>query len=210
MTTASPAAMGNNLKICSFEYMLSTVNGLGVAQDWLPRILKQAFLQSTKDGDVSISPDPVTTIQGDLSWYNNTDDSQYICMMVHRAPRSIVAQSPTTVILTDAWTSLISPVGTAADYPSVDADTMGGRLQIDRPSANPDDLLYGRYFLNMDDSQAYVPVGVVPPEWSFNFQYIAALQTPGIWLEPTQFTGEWMATANWTRLIALGSPVGST
>lgn len=205
-----PLARGNNLKICSFEYMLSTVNGMGVAQDWLPRILKQAFLQSTKDGDISISPDPVTTIQGDLSWYNNTDDSQFVAVQVQRAPRSIVAQSPTTVIITDAWTSLISPVGTAAPYPSVNQDTMGGRLQIDRPSANPDDLLYGRYFLNMDDSQAYVPVGVVPPNWSFNFQYLSAFQTPGIWLEPTQFTGEWSATANWARLVALGSPVGST
>lgn len=202
--------MANNLKICSFEYLLSTVDGLGVATDWLPRVVKQAFLQSTKDGDVSISPDPVTMISGDLSWYNNTDDSQFICVIVHRAPRSIVAQSPTTVIIQDAWTTLISPVGTAADYPSVDADSIGGRLQIDRPDANPDDLLYGRYFLNMDDSQAYVPVGVLPPTWTFNFQYLAAIQTPGTWIEPTQFDGRWEATANWARLIALASPVGGS
>lgn len=202
--------MANNLKICSFEYLLSTVDGLGVATDWLPRVVKQAFLQSTKDGDVSISPDPVTMISGDLSWYNNTDDSQYICVIIHRAPRSITAQSPTTVIIQDAWTTLISPVGTAADYPSVDADNMGGRLQIDRPAANPDDLLYGRYFLNMDDSQVYVPVGIVPPTWTFNIQYLTAIQTPGTWIEPTQFNGEWSATANWARLIALASPVGGS
>lgn len=202
--------MANNLKICSFEYMLSTVDGLGVAQNYLPRVVKEAFLQSTKDGSISISPDAVTMITGDLSWYNNTDDSQYIAVMVHRAPRSIIAQSPTTVIITDAWTSLISPVGTSADYPSVDEDTMGGRLQIDRPSVNPDDVLYGRYFLDMDDSQAYAPVGVVPPGWSFNFQYLAGVQTPNVWVEPTQFDGRWEATANWTRLIALASPVGGT
>lgn len=202
--------MANNLKICSFEYLLSTVDGLGVGTNWLPRVIKEAFLQSTKDGTISISPDPVTMITGDLSWYNNTSDSQNVAVIVHRAPRSIIAQSPNTVIIRDAWTSLISPVGTAADYPSVDQDNMGGRLQIDRPSANPDDLLYGRYFLDMDDSQVYVPVGIVPPEWTFNFQYLAAVQTPGTWIQPTQFTGDWEAAANWTRLIALGSPVGLT
>jgi hypothetical protein len=202
--------MSNNLKICSFEYMLSTVDGLGVAQDWLPRVVKEAFLQSTKDGQVSISPDPVTMIQGDLSWYNNTDDDQYICVLVHRAPRSIVAQSPNTVIIQDAWTSLISPVGTAADYPSVNSDSMGGRLQIDRPSVNPANALYGRYFLNMDDTMTYAPVGVVPANWTFNFQYLAAIQTPNTWVTPSQFDGRWEATANWTRLVALASPVGST
>jgi hypothetical protein len=202
--------MANNLKICSFEYMLSTVNGLGVAQNYLPRVVKEAFLQSTKDGPIQISPDPVTMISGDLSWYNNTGDAQYVCMIVHRAPRSIVAQSPNTVIITDAWTSLISPVGTSADYPSVDQDTMGGRLQIDRPSVNPDDALYGRYFLDVDDSQAYAPVGIVPPTYSFNFRYLAAVQTPNIWVEPTQFTGRWEAKANWTRLTALASPVGGS
>jgi hypothetical protein len=202
--------MANNLKICTFEYLLSTTDGLGAAQNWLPRVVKEAFLQATKDGAITISPDPVTTISGDLSWYNNTDDPQDVTVIVHRAPRAVIAQSPNTVIITDAWSSLISPVGTSADYPSVNHDTMGGRLQIDRPSVNPDDALYGRYFLNVDDSQVYVPVGIVQPGWSMNFQYLAAVQTPGTWVTPSQFTNRWEATANWTRLIALASPVGGS
>ena len=30
----------------------------------------EAFLESVKDGEISRSPDPVTMISGDLTWYN--------------------------------------------------------------------------------------------------------------------------------------------
>lgn len=201
-----------SLKVLTAEYMLSNVNGLGVAKNWLPRVVQEAFLQSTKDGDIKISPDPVTMITGDLAWYNNTADPQEITVLVHRAPRAIIAQNPTTIVIHDAWTSLISPIGQSADYPSVYADTFGGRLQIDRPDVDPDNLQYGRYFLNGDDSQAYVYIGVVPPSWSFNFNYLAAVQTPGIWIQPgasANFDGRWEADANWTRLLALANPVAA-
>ena len=196
------------LRIQTAEYMISDTHGLGVARSWLPRVVDEQFLESTKDGEIKLSPDPVTTITGSLTWYNNTGDPQDILVQVLRAPRNIIAQNPSTVIITDAWTHQKGP-RPQADYPSVVQDTFGGRLQIDRPSAAADDVQYGRYFLFGDGSQAYVPIGTVLPEESFHFRYIAAIQTPGVWIDPTgDFTPRWEAYAYWTRLIALASPTG--
>lgn len=194
------------LKIQTAEFMLSDSNGLGVRRNWLPRVVDEQFLQSTKDGEIKLSPDPVTTISGNMTWYNNTGDAQAIIVQVVRAPRNVIAQNPSTVIITDAWTHQIGPQPNA-DYPSVMQDTFGGRLQIDRPSADPADVQYGRYFLFGDGSQVYVPIGVVPPNQSFQFRYLAGIQTPGVWIDPTgSFTPRWEAWAYWTRLIALASP----
>lgn len=194
-----------SLKILTAEFMISDSRGTGVSSTWLPRIVDEQFLQSTKDGDIKISPDPVTMIDGDLTWYNTYSDPQRIWVWVHRAPRSIVAQSPATVVIHDAWSHRVA-VQPVADYPSVVADTFGGRLQIDRSSVGPDDLRYCRFFFDADDSQSYVDVGVVPPGQGFHFRYLAAVQTPNIWTEPTQFTARWEASANWTRLVALALP----
>lgn len=195
-----------SLRIQTAEFMLSDSNGLGVRRSWLPRVVDEQFLQSTKDGAIKLSPDPVTTIQGNMTWYNNTKDPQHIIMHVIRAPRNIIAQNPSTVVITDAWTHQIGPQP-IADYPSVTQDTFGGRLQIDRPSVAPADTQYGRYFLYGDGSQVYVPIGVVQPEMSFQFRYIAGIQTPGVWIDPTgDFTPRWEAFAYWTRLVALASP----
>jgi len=197
-----------SLKICTAEYLISDANGLGVARTWLPRVVKQQFLESTKDGEIKLSPDPVTMIDGDLTWFNNSRDFQHVWVMVHRAPRSIVAQSPATVVIHDAWSHRIgeTPI---ADYPSVIQDTFGGRLQIDRASTGRADMQYGRYFLDGDDSQVYVDVGIVPPMQSFHFRYIAAVQTPNIWIAPSEFEPRWEAHARWTRLIGFASPTGA-
>lgn len=198
----------SSLKICTAEYMISDTNGLGPSRGWLPDVLKTAFLESTKDGEIKLSPDPVTMIDGDLTWFNNSDDRVKVTVFVHRAPRSIIAQNPATVVIHDAWSHRVGKSPTA-DYPSTVMDTFGGRLQIDRASAAAADLQFGRYFLDGDDSQVAVDLGVVLPHHSFHFRYRAAVQTPNIWVIPSEFEPRWEAYARWTRLTALGSPVGS-
>lgn len=196
------------LKPCTSEFMLSTVRGIGMARHWYPRIVKEAFLESTKDGKVQRAPDPVTMIDGDLTWLNNTEDAQEVTVQVVRAPRTIVTQSPCTVIITDAW-SFDKGVSPQADYPSVMQDAAGGRMQMDRPSTTAKDLLYGRLFLDFDSAQAWQTLGVIDPGESFHFRYIAAVQTPGVWTTASEFEPTWEAHARWTRLLALANPLGS-
>lgn len=197
----------SSLKVCTSEVMLSTVTGLGMAACWFPSILTEAFLESTKDGDIKLSPDPVTMIDGDLTWFNNSGVDIDVWVHVHRAPRSIVAQSPSTVVIHDAWSHKIG-VNPSADYPSVAHDTFGGRLQMDRASVAADSVQYARWFMGGDDSQAFVHLGTVPDQQAFHFRYLAAVQTPGVWVEPTSdnWSPRWEATANWARLQALGTP----
>lgn len=195
-----------SLKICTAEYLISDSNGLGVGLSWLPRIVAEQFLESTRDGEIKLSPDPVTMIDGDLTWYNNSRDPQRVWVLVNTAPRSIVAQSPATVVIHDAWSHRIgeTPV---ADYPSVIQNTFGGRLQIDRASTGRADMQYGRYFLDGDASQTWQDIGIVPARQSFHFRYIAAVQTPNIWITPSEFEPRWEAYAHWARLLAFAGPV---
>lgn len=200
-----------SVKVCTAEYMISDANGTGMRRTWLPRIVDEQFLKSTKDGEIKMSPDPVTMIEGDVAWFNNSPDPQRVAVMVHRAPRMIVAQSPATVVIHDAWSHQIG-VSPEADFPSVIADTFGGRIQIDRPSVAANDILFGRYFLIGDDSVRWVDVGTVPPRKSFHFRYIASVQTPGTWTIPgtdSDVTPRWEAHARWTRLTAMARAVAA-
>jgi hypothetical protein len=189
--------------------MLSTVQGLDLARHYFPRVVAEAFLESTKDGTIKLSPDPVTLIDGDLTWFNNTDDDQWVQVQIQRAPRSVVAQSPSTVVIHDAWTYQVG-VSPQADYPSVVQDTFGGRAQIDRAEARPEDLLYGRLFLDSDSSQVWQNIGVVPAQRSLHFRYLAAEQTPGVWTSPSEFEPRWEVQARWARLLCFATPVGSS
>ena len=197
-----------SLKLCTAEYMISDVRGIGVRNTWLPQVVAEQFLESTREGEIKLSPDPVTMIDGDLTWFNNSPDPVRVAVLVHRAPRSIVAQNPATVVIHDAWAFQVGK-SPSADYPSVIQDTFGGRLQIDRASVAKDLLQFGRFFLDGDDSQTYVDLGTVPAKQSFHFRYLAAVQTPGVWTVPSEFEPRWEAYARWTRLVAIGSPVGA-
>lgn len=195
------------VKICSSEHVISTTSGLGLAKSWFPRIVAEAFLESTKDGEIKRAPDPVTMIDGDLSWTNNSDAAQSVFVQVLRAPRSIVAQSPSTVLIHDAWSFAVGSSPTA-DYPSVMQDTFGGKLQFDRPAAAAADLQYCRQFYDCDSAQAWVTVGRVDPQESMHFRYLAAVHTPGVWTQPSEFDARWEAQARWARLLAFAMPVG--
>ncbi|WP_100522169.1 DUF7172 family protein [Mycobacteroides abscessus] len=197
-----------SIKVCTSEYMLSTVNGLDMRRNWLPSIVAERFLQSKKDGQISRSPDPVTMIDGDLTYFNNTPDPVYITVQVIRAPRSIVAQNPGTVVIHDAWSWAVGKSPTA-DFPSVIQDSFGGRGQVDRPENAADKLLFGRFFADGDSSQAWVNVGQLDAQDSLHFRYLAAVQTPGVWTTPSEFEPRWEAQARWTRLLAFAMPIGS-
>lgn len=197
-----------SIKVCTAEHMLSTVNGLDMRRNWFPGIVAERFLESTKDGQISRSPDPVTMIDGDLTYFNNSPDPIYITIQVIRAPRSVVAQSPGTVVIHDAWSWAVGKSPTA-DFPSVIQDSFGGRGQINRPEDADEALLYGRYFADCDSSQAWVNIGQLDPLESLHFRYLAAVQTPGVWSTPSEFEPRWEAQARWTRLLAFSTPVGS-
>lgn len=197
-----------SIKVCTSEYMLSTVNGLDMRRNWFPSIVAERFLQSKKDAQISRSPDPVTMIDGDLTYFNNTPDPVYITVQVIRAPRSIVAQNPGTVVIHDAWSWAVGKSPTA-DFPSVIQDSFGGRGQVDRPENAADKLLFGRFFADGDSSQAWVNVGQLDAQDSLHFRYLAAVQTPGVWTTPSEFEPRWEAQARWTRLLAFAMPIGS-
>ncbi|UJE15685.1 hypothetical protein SEA_LIGMA_30 [Gordonia phage Ligma] len=208
-----------SLKICTAEYMISDTNGVGMRRGWFPRVVAEAFLESTKDGAISRAPDPVTMITGDLTWFNNSPDPQVVAVQVHRAPRSVTTTSPNTVVLQDAWTYAVG-VSPTADPPTVMQDATGGRLQLDRAYVAGDDLVFARLFLDADDSQTLVPVGVVPSMQSMHFRYLCSVQTPGTWTTPGSDAaagaltgggaGRHEAQARWTRLVAVASPVGAS
>lgn len=195
------------VKICTSEGMLSTVSGLGFSRAFFPRIVAEAFLESTKDGEIKRSPDPVTMIDGDLSWVNNSRDPQMLFVQVTRAARSVVIQSPATVVIHDAWSYAVGKNPTA-DYPSVIQDTFGGRMQFDRPAAAAADLKYCRQFFDADSSNAWVTIGKVDPMEALHFRYLAAVQTPGVWTTPSEFEPRWEANARYARLRAFATPVG--
>ena len=188
--------------------MLSTPGGVGMRRNWFPRIVAERFLTSSKDGEIKRCPDPVTMIEGDLTWFNNSPDPQDLSVQVLRSPRTVVAQSPSTVVIHDAWSYAVGEDPTA-DYPSVAQDMMGGRMQINRPETVAEDLKYGRFFFDFDGSQSWVTIGVVPSMQILHFRYIAAVQTPGVWTTPTEFEPSWEAYARWARLLAFATPVGS-
>lgn len=197
-----------SIKVCTAEYLLSTVEGMDLRRTWFPRVVAERFLESTKDGEIARCPDPVTMIDGDLSYYNASADAQWLTLQVMRAPRSIVAQNPSTVIIHDAWSWAVG-VNPHADRPSVMQDSFGGRVQIDRPEVQPEKLRFGRFFADGDSTNAYVTIGEITPGRSLHFHYQASVQTPGTWTAPTEFEPRWEAYARWARLVAIASPVGA-
>lgn len=197
-----------SVKICTAEYMISDGNGVGLRRNWFPRVVAEAFLESTKDGEIKRAPDPVTMIDGDLTWFNNSPDAQWVGVQVHRAPRSIVTTNPIEVVLHDAWSFAVG-VNPTADFPSVIQDTVGGKFQVDRDSVAADQLQFARFFLESDDCQTWVTVGQVPSMQSLHFRYLCAVQTPGTWTQATEFEPRYEASAYWTRLLAIATPVGS-
>lgn len=196
-----------SMKLCVGKHLVSNTTGLGMARTWYPQVIKEAFLGSQKDGDIERSPDPVTMISGDLYVPNNNVGDIFVWVQVHRGPRSIVSTNPVTVVIHDAYSKAVG-VNPQAEYPSVGLDQFGGKLQINKASTGSDDLKFGRYFLDCDDTSSDIEIGVIKSGETLQFRYLAAVQTPGVWTEPTGDGPSpiYKAHANWTRLVALAVP----
>ena len=199
------------IRPCTADFLLATPDGLGLRKTWFPRVVAEAMLKSAKDGEIKQAPDPVTMISGDITWYNDSPDKQAVVVQIVRAPRSIVSQSPGTVVIHDAWSFDVGQ-SPAAVEPTIIQDTFGGKCQIDRDSVGPKDLQYGRVFYDSDANQSWVNIGLVRPGQSVNFRYLAACQTPGVWTQPDSdnFASRWEANARYTRLIVLAGPWPTT
>lgn len=193
------------LALCTAEHMISDRNGIGMRSTWFPRVVDQAVLKAEKDGDIEYAPDPVTTIEGSLYWFNNSPDDQVVSILVKRAPRSIITTNPCTITLQDAWTHQVGKNPTADD-PAISTDAFGGKLLKNTSSTTADDLEYGRLFLDTDVSQAWVPLGVVSAREAFHFRYLCAVFTPGLWIEAEKPAPRYAAKARFTRLVAFASP----
>jgi hypothetical protein len=198
-----------SLKICTSEYMISDTNGLGMRLSFFPRVVQEAFLTSTKDGVIQYAPDPVTMIDGSLSWFNNTNDDQMVIVNVHKASRSIVTTNPTTTVIHDAWSFDVS-VSPQTDQPSAVQDAGGGRIEIDRQDVPAANVQYGKFFLDIDDYSEVVPIGLVVVGNSLSFRYQAQVQNPGTFTLPSAYQPDYEADANWARLQAVAWPVGSS
>lgn len=196
------------LKVCTAEYMISDSGGLRMRPSFYPRIVGESYAKSTKDGEVSRAPDAVTMIDTDVTYMNNTPDDQQVAVSVHRGPRAIVTTDPNTILIHDAWSFAVGE-SPAADFPTIYQDTFGGKLQRNKPEATADKLTYGRYFLSCNDSQTWVSIGIMPPNQALHFRYIASVQTPGVWIVPTEVDSRYEAYARWVRLRVIASPVGS-
>ena len=190
-----------SIKLCTAEYMISDTVGLGMSRSFFPRIVSERFVASTKDGAIERSPDPVTMIDTDLTWYNASGDAQVIDVHVHRAPRSVTASNPNSVTIEDAWTYAVG-LSPSASKPTVTQNGMGVRLRLDRSTAGK--LAFGRIFTDVDDWVSTVRVGVVEPGEALHFRYLAALVTPGEWRVPDDPRHE--AYARWVRLTAIAHP----
>lgn len=197
-----------SVKICTGPYMISDGNGVGMRRNWFPGVVEESFLESMKDGDIKRAPDPVTMIDGDLTWFNNSPDSVWVMVQVHRAPRVIVTTNPIEVVLHDAWSYEVG-VNPQADLPIVVQDTVGGKLQVDRESVAADQLQYAKFFLEADDCQSSVTIGEVKSMQSLHFRYVCAVQTPGALTLATEFEPRYEARAYWTRLLAIATPMGT-
>lgn len=196
------------IKPCTAEYMVSDTTSTRMRKSWYPRVVAEQFLESTKDGDIERAPDPVTMIDGKLAWFNNTGDDQMVSVMVHRSSRGIVTTDPCTVVIQDAWSWQVGKQP-QAPRPTIVQDSFGGRLQVNKAATEPDDLKYGRFFLDCDASQAWVSIGLVKDQEALQFWYLSSVQTPGVFISPTKFDPRWEARARWTRLQAFAAPVGS-
>lgn len=198
-----------SLKVCTGPHLISTVDGTGLAKSWFPGVVDEVFLESTKDGEIQRAPDPVTMIDGDLYWTNGGTEALTGTVIVKRAPRTILTTDPCTVLIQDAWSWVIN-ASPQADSPSVTADSAGGKMQTNKASTASKDLAYGRFTLEIDESEVTVPVGVIPPGEALHFRYLAAAHTPGLWISSDDPDDDprYEAHAYWTRLLLFVTPGG--
>lgn len=188
--------------VCTLEALISGPTGVEFSRGWLPSMVAERFVSSTKDGVVDRAPDPVTFIETDLTWTNNTDSVVHLQGQLHRGSRGIVTSNPNTVVLTDGF-SYATGVSPHASVPDTTDWGFGGRLKTTSSAqASP---RFSRLFLDADDSMVYVDMGSLAPGVSVHIRYACVLTTPQEWRVPN--TPRHEAFARWARVRLFASPM---
>lgn len=182
-------------QICTAEFLISNSGGTGFSQSWLPTMVAERMLVSTKDGDVDRSPDPVAFIDGELLWANPYNFPIHAAMSVHRGSRTLITSNPNTLALDDVWTWDIS-ASPSAPLPSGSNSGFAIRQQQNRQAQVP--MIYCRRFRDEPDVISYAHLGLIDVGQSLHFRYQCAFTTPGNWRTPLQPRFE--ANARYTRL----------
>lgn len=190
-----------SLRICAAEFILSDSGGTGFSQAWLPTMVAERMLTSTKDGPVDRAPDPVPFIDGDLLWTNPYDFPVHSMMAIHKASRFLLSSNPNTLVLDDVYTWDIGP-SPAAPMPSGTVSGFGVRQQQNRQSQTP--MIFCRIFRDEPDAISYIDLGEIPAGDSVHFRYRCLFSTPGNWRTPLQPRFE--AAARYTRLRLWTAP----
>lgn len=167
-----------SLTLCTAEFMWSDGRGTGLTKAWLPSMVAEQLVASTKDGQVQQAPDQVPFIDTTLTWTNGWDDPVHLHMMLRRAARSFVTSNPNTFAIDDAWTWEVG-VSPAPPTPTGTGNGVGGRVRTEK-SYNPR-TWFGHYFADRDDWTQYEEIGACRPGETLAFRYRCLFSTPGLW-----------------------------
>lgn len=187
-------------KLCTAEGLTSGQTGMEFSTAWLPTIVAERMATSSRDGAVERAPDQIPFIDTEILWTNTSDESVHVMVSVHRGGRSIVASSPATLVLDDAWSFDIG-VSPSALTPYASQAGVGARYK-DRRTTDPD--IFNRVFRDFPDFVSYVEVGRVDPGGSVQFRYRCLFSTPGEWKSVP--SPRYEAYARWCRLRMFTSP----
>ncbi|WP_280420635.1 DUF7172 family protein [Nocardia carnea] len=189
-----------SLSICASEAMVSGPAGTGFAGGWMPRIVTERFITSTRDGDVQRAPDPVPFIEGEITW-TNTGAAQHVWLYTHRAPRVVISTNPNMYTLDDAlsWDVAVSP---NAPAPWGSQDGVGARMQVTPPAQAQ--ILAAREYRGWDDSIRVDEIGTVLEGETVHVRYAANYTTPGSWRVPAAAGA--VVRAFWVRLKLFSAP----
>lgn len=187
-------------KLCTAEWIAANQAGVEFTPEWFPSMVAERMAVSTRDGAVDRAPDQIPFIDTEILWTNTSDSSVHVMVSVQRGSRSVVASSPATLVLDDAWTF---DVGTspAALTPYATQAGVGARFK-DRRTTDPD--IFNRVFRDFPDFLSYVEVGEVRAGESVQFRYRCLFSTPGEWKSVP--SPRYEASARWARLRMFTSP----
>ncbi len=188
-------------QLCTAEFLVSDSQGFGFSRSWLPSIVAERFVASTRDGSVDRAPDAVPFIDADLVWTNEFTDPVHLSLSLHRASRSFVESSPNTLALDDAlsWDIGATP---NAPLPTAVRNGVGTRLKRQRFSNST--IFYGRSFADYDDFVSYHDIGLIEPAETVQVRYRCLFSTPGEWRVPLSPRHE--VFARWARLRLWSAP----
>lgn len=184
-----------SMRICVDEYFTSDLSGLSLGESAVGRSVTASRFESAADGELKRSSEPVTMIEGTVSWRNNTGVDQYVVLLLHFAPRKTVTSNPNAVSISDSWGYDVgsSPRVDAPDH--LLGDVFARYRLNDWSDAG---FAYGTRFYDFPDRQLWPHIGVVPAGQAVSAiaRTQTAIQDP--WREPSASYFE--SYAYWLRM----------